>query len=72
MMVCDSEAIKCELVYCLTETGEGHMVALAESKWIIDNRDKTVWHYDEIPYKWISMGRGKQWFSIVGMNNANT
>ena len=42
-----------KIIFCQTETKEGHLVA-ALQHWILDNRQRAVWAWEELPYKWIS------------------
>lgn len=53
-----------DLVYCLTEKGEGHLVLHIDG-WILDNRYGWVQKQDDLPYSWVKLGRpdGK-WFLI--------
>ncbi len=61
-----SKGIKSDLVYCLTETGDGHLVLSVEG-WILDNRNKWVMRRDDLDYKWISIGKPDgDWFEITG------
>ena len=36
---------------CWTETGEYHAVCIADD-WCLDNRQRAVWHWSRLPYKW--------------------
>lgn len=72
---CDGFALACrkhlkkleipsDLVFCKTETGEGHLVCSVEG-WILDNRQRTVLRRDDIPYKWYLIGKPDgQWFLV--------
>jgi predicted transglutaminase-like cysteine proteinase len=42
---------KIVLVTCLTETGGGHAVCVADG-WLLDNRQRTAWRWDDVPYIW--------------------
>ena len=76
---CDGFALACRyqcreegidnsrLVYCLTETGEGHLV-LEVDGWILDNRRKWVTARDDVTYTWVSVSgvtKGDPWHRIV-------
>lgn len=74
---CDGCALACRfrcrelgyesrLVFCRTETGEGHLV-LEVDGWILDNRSKWVRKRDDVPYDWISISgyeKGDPWHLI--------
>lgn len=74
---CDSFALWCrqelarrgiasDLVFCRTETGEGHLVCSVQGH-ILDNRHKWVMRRDDLPYTWVSIGKPDgAWFSIAG------
>lgn len=62
---CDNFALACRyhlfqydipnrIVFCLTETGEGHLVCEAEG-YILDNRQTKVMPWKSMPYKWIKI-----------------
>ena len=64
---CDSFALWCrdelkkhdiesDLVYCLTETGEGHLVCSVDG-YILDNRYVWVMAQQEMPYTWLKLGK---------------
>ena len=58
------ENIESDLIYCLTETGEGHLVISVQG-WILDNRSKWVRRRDDIPYTWLRIGKPDgYWFTI--------
>ena len=42
-----------QLVACKTETGENHLVCVADG-WLMDNRQRTVWPWTQLDYKWES------------------
>ncbi len=44
------------LVFCRTETGEYHLVCIADQM-VLDNRQRAVWHWTQIRYDWISSMR---------------
>ena len=48
--------IEADLVYCTTETGEGHLVCSVDG-WVLDNRYRWLQRRDDLPYTWISLGR---------------
>ena len=57
--------IASDLVLCLTETGEGHLVCSVDG-WVLDNRHKFVMRRDDLQYQWISLGRPDgTWRAIV-------
>lgn len=41
------------LVMCQTETGEYHLVCLANG-FLLDNRQRTIWFWNQVPYTWLS------------------
>ena len=66
---CDGFAITCaellakagydkvSLIYCKTETGDGHLVCgVADNgdTYILDNRQRKVWSWSLIKYQWVS------------------
>lgn len=64
---CDSFALWCrqellnhdiesDLILCLTEREEGHLVCSVDG-WILDNRRTWVTRRDDLPYTWISLGK---------------
>ena len=64
--LCRLENIPTRLVYCLTEEGEGHLVAESEG-WILDNRQKKVRSRDNLDYTWIRISGfepGDDWHEI--------
>ena len=62
---CDNFALTCaELLHrrginpslirialCYVETGEYHAVCIADG-WCLDNRQRAVWHWSKLPYRW--------------------
>lgn len=59
-----NRGIQADLVLCLTETGGGHLVCSVEG-YILDNRHTWVMRNDDLPYKWISLGKPDgRWFLI--------
>ena len=58
----DDYGIPSDLVYCKTETGEGHLV-LHVYGWILDNRHRWVMRQDDLPYEWLRIGKpdGRWW-----------
>lgn len=55
------------LCLCTTETGEGHLVCVAEGK-VMDNRQRGLWNWNELPYIWLSrmnMGNIGVWEKII-------
>ena len=44
------------LAFCRTETGEGHLVCIA-NELTLDNRQRHTWHWTHLPYEWISSMR---------------
>lgn len=60
------ESIECDLVYCLTENGGGHLVCSVDG-WILDNRYPFVMRRDDLPYTWIKLGKPDgTWLEITG------
>ncbi len=60
----DQQGLAADLVYCKTETGEGHLV-LHVSGWILDNRHRWLQCQDDLPYQWISMSQpGGTWHTV--------
>lgn len=58
--------IESDLVYCLTEDGEGHLVC-AVGGWILDNRYLSVQVAAEMSYTWLRIGKPDgQWFAVAG------
>ena len=56
------------LVYCITETGEPHLVLEIEG-FILDNRSYWVRNRDSVPYTWMSISgynKGDPWYPIYG------
>lgn len=54
------------LVFCQTETGEGHLV-LEVDGWILDNRESKVVPRETLEYNWISISGyrpGDPWHTI--------
>ena len=41
------------IVICKTETGEGHLVCIADG-FVLDNRQRAIWNWNQIPYTWVS------------------
>jgi predicted transglutaminase-like cysteine proteinase len=74
---CDDFALMCRkelhklgirnrLVYCIPETGGGHLVCEVEG-WILDNRYNDVMRRDDMPYTWVRISgfnKGDQWHTI--------
>lgn len=59
------QGIASDLILCLVETGEGHLVCSVEG-YILDNRYKWVMRRDDLPYTWISLGKPDgSWRAIV-------
>ena len=57
--------IASDLVFCRTETGEGHLVCSVDG-WVLDNRHRFVTRRDDLPYQWISLGQPDgAWRAIV-------
>jgi predicted transglutaminase-like cysteine proteinase len=57
---------KVSLVRCLTETGGGHLVCMADG-WLLDNRQRTAVRWEDIPYTWqksMKMGEVGIWRKI--------
>ena len=64
------QGVSSDLVLCLVETGEGHLVCSVEG-WVLDNRHRWVQRRDDLPYKWLSIGKPDgRWFAIVDTENA--
>lgn len=47
---------KTRLTMCKTETGEGHLVCVCDG-WVLDNRQRYIKRWDDLPYEWISSMR---------------
>ena len=56
--------IEADLVLCVTETGEGHLVC-AVGGWVLDNRYRWLQRRDDLPYTWVALGRAGEWREIV-------
>lgn len=64
--LCREAGIPTRLVFCLTETGEGHCVLECEG-YILDNRYRQVRYKDDLDYKWLRISGyepGDQWHEI--------
>lgn len=75
---CDNFALACRyllfsynipnrIAFCLTETGEGHLVCEAEG-YVLDNRQTMVVPWKSLPYKWIKISDykvGGPWRNIT-------
>lgn len=62
----EMEGIESDLVHCITETGEGHLVVSVKG-WILDNRYKWVMNRSDLNYKWLKVGKPDgRWFEIGG------
>ena len=60
------KGIQSDLVYCKTETNEGHLVVHVEG-WILDNRHNWVMRQDDLPYTWLRLGKPDgTWYEIEG------
>ena len=60
------QGIESDLVYCKTETGEGHLVCSVEG-WILDNRHPWLMRRDDLDYKWLRIGKPDgTWYEIEG------
>ena len=58
--------IDSDLVYCKTETNEGHLVVHVEG-WILDNRHDWVMRQEDLPYTWLRLGKPDgTWYEIEG------
>lgn len=58
--------IASNLIYCLTELGEGHLVLNVEG-WILDNRHQWVVNKNDLDYTWVSLGTPDGiWYEIKG------
>lgn len=76
---CDDFALMCRkelrklgipnrLVYCIVETGGGHLVCEVQG-WILDNRCYKVARRDDLPYIWKALSgyeEGEPWRRIDG------
>lgn len=45
-----------KIIFCQVETGEHHLVT-SWQHWILDNRQRTIKYWDDLPYRWISSMR---------------
>jgi len=60
------KGIESDLVYCKTETNEGHLVVHVEG-WILDNRHVWVMRQDDLAYTWLKLGKPDgTWYEIEG------
>ena len=60
------EDIECDLVFCYTENDGGHLVCSVNG-YILDNRHRWVTPRDELPYRWVKLGRPDgTWLEITG------
>lgn len=48
--------IAADLVLCLTERSEGHLVCSVQG-YVLDNRHRFVMRRDDLPYQWLSLGQ---------------
>ena len=55
--------IEADLVVCLTETNQGHLVCSVDG-WVLDNRYPYVVAKDELRYKWLKIGRNGKWYKV--------
>lgn len=56
--------IDSNLVYCLTEKNNGHLVVHSQG-WILDNRHKTLKSFSALPYTWISANdKNNNWYKL--------
>lgn len=56
--------IESDLVFCITETNEGHLVCSVNG-WILDNRFRWLMRRDDLDYTWVSIGKPDgRWFKI--------
>lgn len=61
-----ARGIASDLIHCQTEAGEGHLVCSVDG-WVLDNRHPHVMRRDELPYRWISIGRPDgRWYALTG------
>ena len=57
--------IASDLVHCITETGEGHLVCSVDG-YILDNRSQWVKRRDDLDYRWIRLGKPDgTWLAIT-------
>lgn len=60
-----ARGIASELVHCLTETGDGHLVC-SVAGWVLDNRHTWLMRRDDLPYTWLSLGTPDgRWLQII-------
>jgi len=63
------QGIESFMATCWTETGEYHAVLLVDTNkgtFVLDNRYKTVWNYDELDYAWDKIEvEGGKWVEIL-------
>jgi len=63
--LCDEYDIQPDLVFCLTENSVGHLVCSVDG-WILDNRHDWVMGKDELPYRWLKIGKPDgTWYTIT-------
>ena len=61
------KGLKARYVFCQVENGEHHLVAECDG-WILDNRQKLIAPFNDLPYKWISISgyaAGDPWRKII-------
>lgn len=57
--------IQSDLVFCITETGGGHLVCSVDG-WVLDNRHRWLQSRNDLPYRWISLGKPDgTWLKVI-------
>lgn len=72
MQLAHDRGARAGLIFCRTETAEGHLVCGVfedDRTWIIDNRMRRLKEINEIPYEWISMTEDGRWRAIRGVSD---
>jgi len=64
----EKKGIDADLVMCLTETNQGHLVCSVDG-WVLDNRYRYLVSKDELRYKWLKIGRNGVWYKLNADEN---
>ena len=59
----DNRGIDADLVECLTETEQRHLVCSVDG-WVLDNRYRYLMRRDELKYTWLKIGRNGVWYKV--------
>ncbi len=71
MELAAEQGARAALVFCYTEANEAHLVCAVlddEDAWIIDNRQRSVKSWSDIPYRWRTMCETGKWRTIKGVS----